>query len=359
MFSDFICPEDPRWARVLERVPHDVYHLPQYTSMAAKHEGGEPIAFYSESKRREMLIPVLLKETPVELGAPREWKDITSPYGYPGPLATHPDDIQWLGESLASFRHLGSRNGIITAFLRLHPLRGVPDKAFANHGTVVYHGPVVYVDLGKTVDELNTETRENHRRNVKRLKKAGFSTAIDDWSLYAVFGSLYRTTMERVAADRFYFFSDTYFRAFRDMLAGHVHLCAVLAPNGEVASAGLFTETDGIVEYHLGATAASYVKDAASKLMFDAITRWAKGAAFTLLNLGGGIGGHSGPLLNFKAGFSRSQAPFHTLRMVFDDARYGHLNSLWRARSDFLEGAGDYFPMYRQPLKCGTPPKVI
>jgi lipid II:glycine glycyltransferase (peptidoglycan interpeptide bridge formation enzyme) len=227
----------------------------------------------------------------------------------------------------------------------------VPFTAIVGHGTVVYHGPIVYVDLRKTLAELTADTRENHRRNIRRLESAGFITTIDDWSLYAAFGSLYRATMERVAAATFYFFSDAYFQDIRHMLGRHLHLCAVLAPNGELAAAGLFTETDGIVEYHLGGTAEPYLRHAASKLMFDTIRRWAKGAGCVLLNLGGGIGGHPGPLLNFKAGFSRSLAPFHTVGMVFDTRRYSQLTRLWRERSDCPEAVESYFPIYRQPLK--------
>jgi Acetyltransferase (GNAT) domain len=352
MFAALISPDDCRWSRVLARVPHDVYHVPEYTALAAKHEGGVPMAFYAESAGREMLCPLLLREVPQDLEATADVRDLTSPYGYPGPLITAPHDAQWVDDSFAAFKELARRTGLISAFVRLHPLVGLSAEAVAAHGIVVYHGPVVYIDLTKPPKQLDAETRENHRRDIARLHKLGFAARVDDWSLYNSFRSLYRSTMQRVAAAKFYFFSDTYFEEVRHALKHCLHFCVVVAPNGDLAAAGLFTQTDGIVEYHLGGSAEPYLRHAASKLMFYAIRQWARASGYRLLNLGGGVGGQPGPLLNFKAGFSRLRAPYHTLRVVFDTARYEQLTRLWRARAeDFAPSITGFFPDYRQPLQ--------
>jgi hypothetical protein len=351
MFAALISPDDCRWSRVLARVPHDVYHVPEYTALAAKHEGGMPIAFYAESAGREMLCPLLLREVPQHLGATADWRDITSPYGYPGPLITAPPDAHWVDDSFAAFKELARRTGLISAFVRLHPLVGLSAEAVAAHGIVVYHGPVVYIDLTKPPKQLEAETRENHRRDIARLHKLGFVARVDDWSLYNSFRALYRSTMQRVAAAKFYLFSDTYFQEVRHALEHRLHFCVVVAPNGDLAAAGLFTETDGIVEYHLGGSAEPYLRHAASKLMFYTIRQWAHASGYRTLNLGGGVGGQPGPLLNFKAGFSRSRAPYYTLRVVFDAARYAHLTRLWRERAECpAPPIAGFFPDYRQAL---------
>ena len=350
MFADFISPDDCCWARVLERVPHDVYHLPQYAVVTAKHEGGKPVAFYARAGQKEILIPLLLKALPAQLEASGEWKDATSPYGYPGPVTTHPHDSRWLEESLSALQNLGSGHGIVTAFLRLHPLRGVTADTFAGHGIVVHHGPIVYVDLTRTLDELQAGTRLNHKRNIRRLAQAGFMTSVDDWSIYPAFGSLYRATMERVRAADFYFFSDAYFEDLRRMLKERLHFFAVVAPGGQLAAAGLFTETDGIVEYHLGGTATAYLRQAPSKLMFDAVIRWGKSIGAEVLNLGGGMGGRAGSLFEFKAGFSHSRAQFHTVRMILDEPLYADLAHGWRARGGNVQAVETFFPIYRMDL---------
>jgi Acetyltransferase (GNAT) domain len=351
MIAALITPEDCRWSRMLARVPHDVYHLPEYIALAAKHEGGIPIAFYAESAGREMLCPLLLREVPERLGAPADWRDIASPYGYPGPLVTTPCHADWVDTAFSAFKELACRTGLISAFIRLHPLRGLPAELVAAHGMVVYHGPVVYVDLTKSLRQLDIETRENHRRDIARLQKLGFVARVNDWSFYDAFRTLYLSTMQRVAAAAFYFFSDTYFQEVQQSLKQQLHFCVVVAPNGDLAAAGLFLETDGIVEYHLGGSAEPYLRHAASKLMFTAIRNWAQASGYRVLNLGGGVGGQPGPLLNFKAGFSQLRAPYNTFRVIFDTARYEHLTRLWRERAACSTSSiAGFFPDYRQPL---------
>ena len=349
MFADFIAPDDCRWARVLERVRHDVYHLPQYAVVAAKHEGGTPVGFYACEGQREILIPLLLRNLPAEFGI-ANLKDATSPYGYPGPVSTHAKDSDWIHRSLTALQDVGSGNGIITAFLRLHPLRGLAPEELTGHGTVVRHGPIVYVDLTKTPDQVHAETRSNHKRNIRRLQQAGFVTRMDDWNLYAGFGSLYRATMERLGATDFYFFRDAYFDDLRHLLQERLHFCAVLAPDGQLSAAGVFTETDGIAEYHLGGTAAAYLKYAPSKLMFDAVIRWGRSIGAEVLNLGGGMGAQAGSLFQFKAGFSDLRAEFHTMRIILDESRYSDLVLPWVAHGGAMKSDQEYFPLYRKPL---------
>jgi hypothetical protein len=348
MFSDFIAPDDPRWAALLDRAPHDVYHLPEYTVLAAKHEAGVPAAFYAESDDKEILIPLLLRAIPQEIAGAGGWTDVSSPYGYPCPLATDRDDREWLANAFVAFRRRACERRIVTAFLRLHPLRGTPPEALAPFATVVQHGPVVFIDLTKPCEELWSDTRLNHRRNIKRLRDAGFTVTMDDWSGYEAFGPLYRETMARVGASPFYLFTDAYFRDLRQMLGTRLHLCTVAAPDGDVAAAGLFTQTNGIVEYHLAGTAAAYLAHAPSKLMFDEVRQWGKRLGASILHLGGGTGGTTSSLFEFKAGFSPSRALFHTARIIFDHRLYRDLVRTASPHADSDAPASGFFPVYRE-----------
>jgi hypothetical protein len=365
MFADFITPRDPRWLSLLDRVAHDVYHLPEYSVLAATHEGGVPTAFYVESNDKRLLIPLLLRALPAHPAGsvkrdraifPTGLADVASPYGYPGPVATDLDDVDWLLHAFALFRQRATEHRIVTAFLRLHPLCGVSPAAIGRSETVVQHGPVVYIDLRKELDELWADTRSNHRRNIKRLRDGGFTARMDDWSVYPSFGPLYRMTMERVGASAFYFFTDAYFRDLRHMLGRHLHLCSVCAPNGDMAAAGLFTETNGIVEYHLAGTAATYLGQAPSKLMFDAVRHWSKSIGASVLHLGGGTGGCTSSLFAFKAGFGTGRAPFPTARMIFDPQLYAEVV---RAAAPATDSRGSmdsgFFPRYRELIASPDP----
>lgn len=348
MITDFLSVNDARWREFLAHARHDAYHLPEYLQVAANYERGEPVAFYAEDGDQALLMPLLMRELPADLGAPENWRDVISPYGYPGPITTHGAGRDLIDHSLRSLRDLARERDVLTAFVRLHPLCSMAAGHFANVGSVVHHGPVVYVDLTKTRDQWNAETRLDHRRNIARLIRLGYTVEMDNWTAYPDFRAVYRATMERLSAVAFYNFSDRYFDDLRALVGDHLHLCTVRGPAGDVAASGLFLLADRIAEFHLGGSAACHFPKAPSKLMFDFVRRWAKDRGATVLNLGGGIGGVAGSLHRFKSGFSPLVADFHTVRIIFDDDRYRQLTAARGIPLVAGETSG-FFPQYRRP----------
>lgn len=353
MIARFLSPDDSRWWRLLDRVPHDPYQLPEYAVVAGHYESGEPVAFYAEDGGHALLMPLLIRELPAELGMRGTRWDATSPYGYAGLIATPGIPLATLRCALARFQKLARQRALVSAFIRLHPLRSAPIGAFEEFGTVINHGPIVYIDLSKSLDELWAETRSNHRRDIARLVRMGYTAEVDDWSAYPAFRMLYRMTMQRRSARTSYYFSDEYFDELREKLVDHLHLCIVRAPAGDVAAGGLFMFADGTVEYHLGGTADGHLAHAPSKLMFEFARRWAKKRGASVLNLGGGIGATAGSLQQFKRGFSRTHADHYTARFVFDTECYSWLTSLSRVLGPVDDAPGAFFPAYRQPHDSG------
>jgi hypothetical protein len=342
MSGEFLAADDPRWAAFLERAPHDVYARPEYVACAARHDGGTAVAFYGDSGPTAILVPLIIRPLPPALGAPAEWRDARSPYGYPGIVTTTPDDVEGLARCLVAFREVGARTGLISAFLRGNPLRPTALGALSRVGQLVRTGAVVYLDLTQPVEVLASQMRASHRADIRKLGRDGFQATMDDWARYGEFIHLYRETMQRLGAEPFYFFSDTYFADLRRELAAQLHLCVVSGPQGDHASAGVFLAANGVVHYHLGATAEQYLRRAPTKLMVDCVRRWAQEAGDRVLNLGGGRGGADDQLLHFKAGFSPLRADFHTLRMVLDPERYAALTP-----SGAADDRSSYFPAYR------------
>jgi hypothetical protein len=159
---------------------------------------------------------------------------------------------------------------------------------------------------------------------------------------------MYAATMARVSASQYYHFSDDYFDELRASMAGHLHIGSVRGPAGDVAASALFMRAGGIVSYHLSGTAAAHLRFAPSKLMLHVVRQWAKEQGAELLNLGGGFGGKAGPLYQFKAGFSRSQADFHTVRIVCDTERYDDLTRTRLEVRPIDTSTDEFFPSYRR-----------
>ena len=286
MIAEFIGPRDARWKSFLKRTKHDFYHLPEYVELAAANEGGTPVAFYAEKGEAACLAPLLIRQIPEVLKAPSDWYDCISPYGYSTPLVSSPQVP--LESFLEAFCLAARQHGLITALFRLHPLLVLNHEILGKFGALANHGQTVYVNLAKPVGE--NWMRSVHKRNIRKLLSLNFSVSVDEWRLFKDFVEIYLLTMKRVGASQRYLFPEEYFENLRVALGERLHLCSVLSPRGDVAAAGLFVETDGIVEYHLGGTAGEYHALSPSKLMVDFMRRWAQEQSSSLLHLGGGRG---------------------------------------------------------------------
>ena len=328
----------PEWESLLRAAPHDFYHLPKYVALCAEDEGGQPRALFVTDDERAMLLPLVIRRIP---GA---GFDATTPYGYPGPVGSGTDDPAFLGVALVAGSQVLRRAGIVSAFVRLHPL--LNPRPPQGMGTLVHHGETVSVDLTLPTDELWAQTRLNHRRDITRAVRLGYVARMDEeWRHLESFKHLYEATMARRSAAPFYYFADRHFDRLRDALGESLNLC-VVEKDGAVAAAGLFVETDGIVQYHLSGTGDAFSAVQPTKLMMHFVRGWAKARGNRVLHLGGGVGGQSDSLLQFKIGFSPLRHAFTTLRMVIDEQEYGRLVAARNARLD-PDARSGYFPLYR------------
>jgi ribosomal protein S18 acetylase RimI-like enzyme len=328
----------PEWEAVLGEAAHDVYQRPAYVALCAAQEHGRPCALHVTDDVRTMLLPLVIRSIP------GGGFDATSPYGYPGPVGRGTDDPAFLRVALVAGLQVLRDAQFVSAFVRLHPLLNPSPPT--GIGTLVEHGETVSIDLTLPIERLWAQTRLNHRRDVTRATKLGFAARMDEeWRHLETFERLYRATMARRSATPFYFFGDAYFDGLRDALGEDLHLC-VVERDGDVAAAGLFIETDGIVEYHLSGTDDAFRNVQPTKLMMHFVSGWAKDRGNRVLHLGGGVGGSSDSLLQFKIGFSPQRHMFETLRFVIDEQEYRRLVEVRDPQFD-PDARSGYFPLYR------------
>jgi hypothetical protein len=363
MRAEFLVSSDPRWEEFLEACHHDFYHLPGYVELCARQEGGEPVAFLASEGACGLLVPMVLRPLPEALDPSRGWRDAAAPYGYPCPLLRGDPDEAAVAGFLAAFSDLGAAAGIVSAFIRLHPILELPLRPFGAFGTLVDEGQTVLLDLTRPREELMRQTRANHLADARRLERDGFRVVLDDWSWMADFVRIYEETMAYRDAGSFYRFGPAYFHDLRQCLGDRLHLCLVQDPDGEAAAAGLFTRVDGLMQFHLSGTSAAHRRIGPAKLMLLHMRDWAKAKGVHTLHLGGGVGCREDSLAFFKQGFSKLRGRYRTFRMVL-------VPDLYRDLVRQLEPAGapgtgadpdparDFFPAYRRspsPIQGGPP----
>ncbi|MBM2623298.1 GNAT family N-acetyltransferase [Actinoplanes sp. LDG1-06] len=328
-----LSPRDPAWTEALDRVRHDIYHIPEYVRLDAGLTGGTPVAFRYDEADRVFLLPLLLRPVP-----DTDLQDATSPYGYPGPVGS--EDAAFWSRAAGMMRELLCTEGVVTAFARLHPLLAGPHEALAPAGTLLNHGETVSIDLTLSLDELWSQTHRSHRNQINKATRAGVEIVFDDWTLYDTWIDTYHATMRRVGATDFYFFGTEHFHNLRDALADHVHL-AVAALDGRVLGGNLFFEYDGMMHTHLQSTADAPIHYA-DKLLYHAVRTWGRERGNRIYHLGGGVGGSADSLFRYKSQFAAGRHRFHTWRVITDPSNFEKL-----AGPPTPESLTGRFPPYR------------
>ncbi len=365
MLCDLVDPSSRLWSACLKEVRHDVYHLPEYVQLCSDlYPGGIPRAFIARDEAGLLFVPLILRPIDNDWISSGGFYDAISPYGYGSPILALPSrslgdwnsQNRFLERAIECLVQCLLKEHVVSVFCRLHPMLPLPQQSLRYFGTVVDHGPTVYCNLAGSREELWHQTRGALRRKINQVQAAGFVAEEDsDWSSVADFEELYRDTMHRVGAADWYFFSHDHFIGLRDNLA-NVHLLVVRF-KGQVACAGLLSETCGIVQYHLAGTRCGFEQSGAIKLLTHFAREWGKARGNNVFHLGGGVGGAEDSLFYFKSGFSKDRGVFQTWRLVVDHQVYDELVTERRMNAEVTtEDGPNYFPEYRTEVlgRCSS-----
>jgi Acetyltransferase (GNAT) domain len=358
IITQVISPNDSRWQKLLETIPHDFYHLPGYLSLEATRHHAVPEALIIQDDQKIFFLPYLIRDCSSILASNSHQSDriydVVSPYGYPGSLVSQAgQNPEFINRCLDLLYHHWQERNICSAFIRLHPIL----SSYLNHALFDDHkfvfcnqGNVVTCDLTKDFSEIWRQVRPSHRTKINKLTRAGFVAKIGLVDEYLdVFIDIYRETMDRVNALESYYFTQDYFESIFQVLGDRIKIC-VVEIDDHVVAASLITECSGIIQYYLGGTRTEFLRQSPATMMFKFIIEWGKHRNNTLLNLGGGIGGSQDSLYHFKAGFSDEFKAFTTIKTIVDREKYTRLvaaraNSLGVSSAE-LENTS-FFPAYR------------
>ncbi|WP_233222678.1 GNAT family N-acetyltransferase [Chroococcidiopsis sp. CCALA 051] len=343
------------WKQVLQKLHHDVYHLPEYIEIESKRTSTLPNAFIIIDDEKIFFVPYLLRQCDDILDreiSRKEVFDIVSPYGYPGILLSKAaiNTPGFPDFAIRELRRVLFEHKVCSAFFRLHPILNFNFNEVFQPNTFTTIGETVSVDLTLSESKIWAHTRKGHQSTINKCKRLGFTGKMVNFKQYIHnFISIYNETMERVGAQKSYYFSHEYFEDLLK-LGQHLHLGIVELDN-EIACASLFLESSGIVQAHLGGTKNQFLRYSPFNLLVDYARNWAKARGNKFLHLGGGVGcSTTDSLYTFKSGFSRTRHPFLTLRLIIDEEKYHYLvNSRAKLLNVRVEEllSSRFFPAYR------------
>jgi len=353
------------WCGYLEGTVHDFFHTAEYHHIAETFGGGNAWLAVYGSAGKFVAWPYLLQEidVPYANASAGKLRDITSVYGYAGPLTRGcKQDAAFLASAWNAVVEAWVSQSAVSAFTRFHPLMAnqcwVPhlrnDGGTAELADDGYReGKTVAIDLSRSEAETWGSYKRTLRQAVRRILSLGVTTTSDpEWKYRDDFVHLYYRTMNRNDAAPFYLFPSQYFRKLQEALGSHGSLIVARYAD-EVIAAALLIEYAGIVNVHLLATDDRFVHWSPSKLIIHEAQVWARARGNRFLHLGGGRSSkEDDALFRFKALFSNVFYPFHTGRWILNQEAYDILTVERQKQSKRLgrQLAERHFPAYRAPF---------
>lgn len=362
-------PKDD-WNGWLDRMPHDIYSTSEYHSIAEQMGEGQALMAVHHDGDKVMAWPFLLRDIP-SVVCPG-FRDVTSVYGYSGPLAVNcePGD-PFLETAAREIADVWTSLRVVSVFARFHPLldnsrwseavtpvvsrANAPVEHACGDPGLVMLGQTVSIDLTLPEDGAIHQYGRILRQEIQQARRRGVSTTIDeDWSALDDFLEIYHSTMDRNHAADSYYFPREYFDRLRERLGNRCFL-AVARYQGQVAAACTVLECNGILQAHLGGPSPRHLKLSPFKELFDSLRQTGKSRGNSVMHIGGGRGAANDSLFAFKARFSPRRHSYYVGRWVLDQNAYNALCEERRTLTGFEEAdsGNSFFPAYRVPSRAG------
>jgi len=336
MFKILSLNQKDQWNAIVRSMSqYDFYHLAEYHQL---EHSGQALLLCFASKKTSLALPVVLR--PVN---GTEYNDLTSVYGYAGPLSNQENpDEQAIKEFHKELLHFFDIHKIVSVFARLHPLFHNQKFLLSGLGYIMDTNQTIGIDLTLPEREQKRQYAHSVKNHINRLKRKNILVKhVQTREAIDLFIEIYRENMKRVNASEMYFFPNNYFYRFLEELPSSLFL----AYCGEKAISGsLFTTCNGIVQPHLSATRNEYLRWSPLKLVWDCIRLDAIEKKERWLHLGGGVSGMDDSLFQFKAQFSDLRFSFKTWRYIHNEEAYARL--VFEKYANQVPQSS-FFPLYR------------
>jgi hypothetical protein len=334
---EIITVDNPeKWDEIVRSMHgYDFYHLAAYHRL---DQSGKPLLFYFHNKTTACALPVIQRNINGTI-----YKDITSVYGYSGPLSRNKnpsaEDIRLFQEELKRYFEA---NHIIAAFSRLHPLLDNQSLLLENLGETKDLNLTVGIDLNLSEAQQKKQYSRSLKNRINHLKKQGVSIIkASSKKEIDAFIEIYKENMDRVNAAGIYYFPVDYFYKFLE----EIDSCILLATyQNQWISGSLCTFCNGIMQAHLNATKNDFLYLSPLKLVLDQARMEGMARGMNCLHLGGGRSGIDDSLFVFKSRFSDDRFMFKVWTYIHNTEVYNNILSK-KYKGNVPEI--DFFPLYR------------
>lgn len=312
------------WNRLLEKFDDsqkDIYFYEEYVKMY-EDAASEAFCAVCEEGGSIVLMPFLRR-------AVKDYFDFETAYGYGGPISNTDDEV-WIHEAIAAIGKYLLAQKYICGFVRFHPLLGNAAHC-SDCFDVLFDRATVCINTESTAEEIwSGQITSKNRNMIRKAEKNGLVYQAEyDFGSLKEFIALYNATMERLHAEKFYFFDDSYYEEFVRRFTGKAFLGTV-RKDDRLICAALFMYSQKYGHYHLEGSDHAYSGLGANNLLL-----WKTALEFHSQNvkefhLGGGYdSSEDNSLLKFKKAFSHDYRDFYIGKWMFNREKYEEIRDAW------------------------------
>lgn len=317
-----------RWNEIIRTFAGwNVYFLNEYAVSFMLHGDGEPMLFYFEDGRMRMAYVMMyndLAKEPVFCGLLPEgsYADLTTPYGYGGPLADGDINDSSVRFFMEEMERYCIENNIVSQFFRFCPWLS-NHRVMEGACRLVSLKNTVFMDTRKDVDIMGNMDTKN-RNMVRKAAKSGVTIEQDTGERLAAFVDIYEETMKRDRAEQYYFFGPEYYAYLKEQMAQNIRFFYALRDK-EIISCAIVLYNENDAHYHLSGMRTNARQYASMNLLLYETACWAQKKGLKLFHLGGGVSGEDS-LFGFKKQFHKNgQLPFFIGSNVFLPGKFEEL----------------------------------
>lgn len=325
----------------------DVYFKKNYGLLYEDIENGECEVFDFQSPNGSVRHLFIKKEIPHAVNG-THFFDISSPYGYGGPLITSCKEGRrslLAKEFEAAFSAHCKNQQIVCEFVRFHPLFSNAQD-FSGCYELSFRSFTTGTALAPYSDPIQHEFSKSTRKTIRKALKAGVTYRITkNPSSLTPFRNMYVGTMKRIGAHDIYFFDEKYFLDCLEYFGDKIVLVEALF-EGETIGMELHFHYNKWIHTHLSATLEEFHHLSPVYVMTYAISEWGKANGAELIHSGGGRTSEPDDnLYLFKKKFGQNtRFEYYTGTKIWNEKIYSRLCAKTGAPTE-----EDFFPAYRSP----------
>lgn len=320
---------------------YDTYWLSGYSKAFQIHGDGEPLLFHYEGGKTRGINVVMkrdiAKDDRFRDKIPEgQYYDFATPYGYGGWIIEGNNTE----ELFIAYSKWLERNGIISEFVRFHPM-------IENHlqcvcfYDVIQLSEVVHMDLSspETIWENIISKNRNMIRKAIKNNIHIYNGRFPD--IYERFRLIYDATMDRDNAEAYYYFKPAFYKSVLEDLPQNAQVFWAEKDEKTIA-ASIMLASNGRMNYHLSGSLREYSSLAPGNLILYTAALWGCAHGYKTFHLGGGVGSGEDSLFKFKRAFYKGKLNhFHIGKKIIDKDKYDTLVNMREPKES------NFFPKYR------------